>query len=296
MRTTTWANIGTSVVNGGNKLPAAMDFEVSKQPLGYMFNGEYKPLETGHVTVVDEFGRAYGPVSKSYGVVGNREALGFIENIDGLNIEKYGALHTGVQYLIGSLDKMNVLGDEFTPYLIFRNSFNGSVPLQMAICPLRIVCQNQLNMAFREAQSTINVRHTARATERVHEAQRIICATEEYLKEFNKQAEKYASIKLSAANVEAVIKELFPIKNDMTERVKASVEEKIEEFRKCLNAEDLRNFRGTAWHMIEAYADYRTHLAPKRETSTMLDNKFVSVTFDSRPLLMMMAALNRIAA
>ena len=116
------------------------------------------------------------------------------------------------------------------------------------------------------------------------------------LKEFNKQAEKYASIKLSEANVEAVIKELFPIKNDMTERVKASVEEKIEEFRKCLNAEDLRNFRGTAWHMIEAYADYRTHLAPKRETSTMLDNKFVSVTFDSRPLLMMMAAINKIAA
>lgn len=293
-RTTTWANIGTDVTNSTkiiSGIPSDMIFDVRKEPMGYMDNGDFKRVK-GTSTIVDEFGRAYGPVSDNYGIITNEEALSVIEYVDGFEMKKYGALNNGMQFIIGSLGEMNILGDKFTPYLIFRNSFNGRYPLQMAICPLRIVCQNQLNLAFREADNTVNIRHTAKASSRIEEAHRIMLSTNDYLKELNKQAERYATIKLSDADITAIMKELFPITENMTDRQKRTVEDRIAQFNAAKHSADLSNFKGTVWGIIQAYADFTTHQTIQRETKTAEENRFMAVTFDPKMMANFMRIVN----
>ena len=44
-RTTTWANIGTDVTNSTkiiSGIPSDMIFDVRKEPMGYMDNGDFK--------------------------------------------------------------------------------------------------------------------------------------------------------------------------------------------------------------------------------------------------------------
>lgn len=295
-RTTTWENLGTDFVRGATKtingVPEDMIFDVEKRPMGYLDNqGNFRQVK-GTSTVVDEFGRAYGPVSDNYGIIRNDEALSVIEYIDGFETKKFGSLNNGMQFIIGSLGEMNILGDKFVPYLIFRNSFSGRYPLQMAICPLRIVCQNQLNMAFKEAENAVLIRHTSKAVERIEEAHRIMLSTSDYLKTLNKEAEKYANIKLSTKDINYITSQLFPIKDDMTDRQKNSVNEKLAQFIKARQADDLRNFKGTAWALIQSYSDYLTHSSAQRETKTGAENKFVTVTFDPRAMTMLMNLIN----
>ena len=296
MRTTTWNNLGTDFIQGSTKtisgVPQDMIFSVEKKSMGYLDNnGDFKVVK-GTSTIVDQFGKAYGPVSDNYGIITNEEALGVIEYIDGFECKKYGHLENGMQFIIGSLGEMNILGDKFVPYLIFRNSFNGRYPLQMAICPLRIVCQNQLNMAFKNAENMVMIRHSSKAITRLEEAHRIMLSTHEYLKELNKEAERFANIKLTNDNIDSIINELFPIKEKMTDRQKKTIEDKISQFRRALVQDDIANFKNTGWGLIQSYADFSTHFEAHRQTKTMEENRFMAVTFDPRAMAMLVDLIN----
>ena len=295
MRTTTWENLGTTFT-GNEKLisglPEAMCFKVDKKPMGFMTDANEFQRVNGTSTVVDEFGRAYGPVSDNYGVVDNPTALGALQYIEGMDIVKYGALNNGMQFIIGKLDEVNILGDAFTPYLIFRNSFNGKFPIQAAICPLRIVCQNQFNIAFKEAQNTINIKHTAKAEQKLEQAREILLGTADYLANLKAKAEKYATIKVSEAEVAHIIEDLFPLKDTMSERQAQVIKDKRAAFIAARLANDNANFRNTVWGMINAYTDFITHEQPVRQTKTQSENQFLAVTFDPRIMAKMMEIIN----
>lgn len=290
MRTTTWENLGTEFIQGStptiNGVPEDMIFDVERRDLGYMNSNGVFVKEKNTSTIVKVVNgkevESYGSVSDNYGIISNEEALGVVGYIDGFECKKYGSLSNGMQFIIGSLGEMNILGDVFTPYLIFRNSFNGYYPLQMAICPLRIVCQNQLNLAFKEATNTVHIRHTKKAIERVEEAHRIMLSTNEYLTTLNAQAEKYANAKFSPTDIERIIGELFPLTPDMSDRQKETIRDRIVAFRAALMQDDLANFKNTGWGLIQAYADYQTHLEAKRSTKTVAENRFMAVTFNPR--------------
>lgn len=282
-RTATWENLGQNF-NGELKsgIPSAMAFTVHKEPMGWVdADGNFHKVKNTSTVINDSTGKAYGPVADNYGAINNVDALGSLQYIEGLEIKKYGETRGGMQYIIGKLNDFNILGDTYSPYLIYRNSFNGSYPIQAAICPLRIVCQNQLNMSFANADNMFSIRHTSKASEKIKEAQEILLGTEQYIRELNKQAEKYATIKVSASEEQQIIRELFPLKDDMTDRQKNTIEARREAFINALHTEDVRNVKGTIWGLIMSYSDYVTHYNGKK-TETAEENRFLSVTFDPR--------------
>lgn len=288
-RTSTFANIGTDFIAGKtelvNGLPKEMCFSVSKTPLGYQDDwGQFTRLKGFSTVINDATGKAYGAVSDNYEPIDNPTALGSIQYIPDMEIVKYGQTYTNMQYVIGKLDDVNILGDAFTPYLVFRNSFDGRYPIQVAISPLRIVCQNQLNWAFKNANNTINIKHTKSAKEKIEEAHKIILRTNDYLKELNKQAEKYAGIKMSDKEAVAIMRTLFPITDEMTDRQKQTVQDKIANFERAMRESDNANFKGTAWGLINAYTDVITHPVVARQTAKTADNQFMAVSFDPRAL------------
>ena len=299
-RVSTFANLGIDLT-GVNKIQLALekanlDYMVEGRDLSYEFNGFQVNLPDVMTTVRLTDGHSYGVVSKNYGIVQNVEAFDFVNYIDApIEFVKGGETKNGMVYVICKLEDMDILGDKFTPYVLFRNSFNGSYALQACVCPLRIVCQNQFNISFRDTENTITLKHSKNIADRKREAQIVLANTVNYLHDLKKQAEVWAGQRVSLADVNSIINNLFPIKENMSDRQKEVIINKINAFKTAYNAEDNRAFRGTAWGIINASTDYFTHEEPVRQTATAEENRFVSVTFDPKVMQKVVSLVSAVA-
>lgn len=287
MRTNTFTNLGTNTLGATTVEEAlrigGLDYEVQKKPI-YLADGT--EIHGYKSTVRDTDNHIYGIVSDKYNIVQNKDGFGFIDYLkDDIKFEKIGETSGGMIYLIASLAPIKILGDEFKPHLIFRNSHNGRFQLQTTICPLRIVCQNQFNIAFRESPNTITIRHSSLAEVRLKEAFHVLKGTADYMKELNIKAEQWATTKVSNQQINQIIEELFPIQQDMKNFQIERLENSKLSFIQAYKTNDNGNFQNTMWGLINAYSDYITHKEPIRKTSTAEENKFIAVTFD--PTLMM---------
>lgn len=295
MRTTTWNNIGTDVSTVTNIQSvlekAKLNYEVVKQPIYTNFNGEEVLINDRVATVNKNTGEVLGIVSPKYQICQNEEAFDFVNNVDGVEFIKAGQTHTGMVYVIGKLNEMEVLGDKFTPYLIFQNGHNGNYTMKTTICPLRIVCQNQFNYAFKESPNTISIHHSSQYQGRLVEAQRLIQGTVEYMNNFKNTAEELATLKIGKDDdVKNIINAFFTVKTNATDRQIVTAEEARTELFNTYMAEDNANFTGTAWGLVNGFSDYLTHKETKN-TKTKDESKFMTVTFDPK---MFMAFVNHV--
>lgn len=295
MRTNTFEELGTKIDSNTtliNGLPKDFCFDVEKKPLFFDDGNGNMTRLVGTSTVVNkETGMAYGPVSDKYCPIDNSTALGSVGYMKDLTLKKYGSTESGVQWLIGELPEKNILGDKFVPHLVFRNSFNGSTPIQMAVMPLRIVCQNQITMATKNSNFSFNLRHTVTAGDKIEEGHRLIMNANDFMDDFSKQAEAFAAMKVGERDVTSIINEMFPVEKETSELKQRRLLAKRDDFIRALNEYDNANFKGTAWGLINAYADLMTHYEPERKTETALENKFMNITFDNRWMLGLLMAI-----
>lgn len=295
MRNNTFNELGTTIDNNTtliNGLPKDFCFDVEKKPL-FFDDGKGNMIRlNGTSTVINkETGKAYGPVSDKYCPIDNATALGSVGYMKDVTLKKYGSTENGIQWLIGELPEKNILGDKFIPHLVFRNSFNGSTPIQMAVMPLRIVCQNQITMATRESNFSFNLRHTVTANDKIEEGHRLIMNAEQFMNDFSKQAEAFASMKISDRDATSIINQMFPVEKETSELKQRRLLAKRDDFIRAINEFDNANFKGTAWGLINAYADLMTHYEPERKTETAVENKFMTITFDPRWMMSLLTAI-----
>ena len=281
-RVATLDKVGTEI-KGSNNVDeilnkAGLNYTVCKQPL-YLPNGLEIPDK---VATIRETDNGYiGVVGRNYEVVQNRDAFDFIDCItDKVEFVKGGQTSKGSAYLIGKMDDCEVLGDKFTPYIIFRNSFDGTTPIQAAICPLRIVCQNQFNYSFANTNNTVIIKHNSKANDRLIAARKVLSSAAEFMKDLTRQAERYANVKVNANTAFSIVERLFPVTADMSVKVAERAEMAKQRYLEALNSEDNRNFKGTLWGMVNAYTDYLTHAPIIRKTETANESKFLAVTFN----------------
>lgn len=178
-RQPSWSNIGKDVrscTNMEQVLQASgLDYKVVMRPVyfGNTWDDENPRNELigRYVTVREEDNHPYDVVSDKFEIIQNRDAFDFVNYMgDEIVFEKAGETANGMVYVIGKLPSVSILGDTFTPHVLFRNGFSGKVKITAAICPLRVVCQNQFNFAFHEAENTTTIRHVQNAPQKLEEA------------------------------------------------------------------------------------------------------------------------------
>lgn len=284
MRTATWERIGTNVEKCNNMEQvlqmSGLDYEVTKEPV-FLDIGDGTAVPNRFATV-NSRGKIYDVVSDKFEVIQNRDAFDFVNYMGAdLTFEKAGETASGMVYIIAKLPKVNILGDAFTPYVIFRNGFSGKYKITAAICPLRIVCQNQFNISFKETNNTVTIRHVANANAKLEEAREVLKKSADFMETLNEQAEVYAGTKLSPRILDMVLDRMFPI--DGLEDMNAFKRNRLitarEAFQAAYNHDDNTNFRGTAWGIINAYTDFITHQAPSGQVHTRDEGRFMKVTF-----------------
>lgn len=287
-RTTTWHAIGKSVEEcrdlEGVLRASGLDYEVTKSPVYAQLDGGMKMVEIPNrfITTRNTDGHLYDVVSDKFEIVQNREAFDFVNYMgDDLQFEKAGETASGMVYIIGKLPEVSILGDAFIPHVIFRNGFTGKVKITAAICPLRLVCQNQFNFAFKDAQNAVTIRHVQNAERKLEEAREVLKMSADYMQELTKMAEQYAGIKLGPNDLNRVLDQMFPIVDrENTNAFKVhQLDLQREKFKAAYMADDNSNFRGCAWGIINAYTDFITHKTPQGNTNTKEEGKFMTVTF-----------------
>jgi len=284
-RIASWASIGTTIDSTAVDdalTKAKLNYEVQKERL-YLADGTTIPeMVATTYTTTNTKGEVtkhiLGTVGEKYEVVQNRDGFAFVDYIsDGLKFVKGGMTHTGMIYLIAELPEVDILGDVFKPYVIFRNSFNGKYQLSAAITPLRVVCQNQFNFAFKHVENTINIRHSARAYDRMEEAKYVLQGVAQYMGKLNEIAKQFAGIKLNKTETEIAVNMLFPTPDNADERAKLVLASQKASFVKMLDADDNQNHKGNAWGLVNAYTDYITHTSIRK--GRYEDSQFMNTCF-----------------
>lgn len=120
-----------------------------------------------------------GIVGKDYGIVQNSEAFDFIDMLtsgkcggETPTIETAGVLGEGERIFITAklpepIRIANNSDDLVDMYFVFTTSHDGSGAVNCMCTPIRVVCNNTLNMAFKNNSGKLSFRHTVNVGKRL---------------------------------------------------------------------------------------------------------------------------------
>ncbi len=178
-----------------------------------------------------------------------------------------------------------IAGDEIAPYLVVMNSHDGSSGIKVAMTPIRVVCQNTLNLALDSAKRIWTTKHTENVMSRVYEARETLELAEAYMGELGRGIDTLSRIKLTDKKVMEFMEEFFPVTEDLTEAQKKNNLRLLEDMkRRYWDAPDLANVGKNGYRFINAVSDFATHANPIRKTRDYEENLFLR-TVEGNPLI-----------
>ncbi|WDL98104.1 DUF932 domain-containing protein [Alicyclobacillus sp. ALC3] len=284
VRETPWHGLGKVIENAPNSLvaiqEAGLDWDVVQEPI---YLGDSTNAIEGHfANVRNNDCSVLGVVSSRYTIVQNAEAFAFTDALVGngdVRYETAGSLKGGRK--VWMLARMNreydIMGDKVDPYICFTNTHDGSGAVRVLMTPVRVVCNNTLNMALDSAKRQWSTFHVGDVSRKLVEAQRTLLLADEYLDALNENANLMADVKLTEFKVRELVNNLIPIDEKATERAKSTAKLKQQGILQAYKAEDIKQFRGTGWGFLNAVADFVGHAEPTRNTDTFTENRFSSI-------------------
>lgn len=287
-RETPFHGLGTRVEEAPNSREAlhlaGLDWTVDSRPV---YDELIREIPGYKANVRSSDNKTLGIVTNRYKIVQNTEAFEFTDNLIGgdVHYETAGSLNGGKRiWLLAKLPTHIILGDDVDPYLCFTNSHDGTGSIRACMTPVRVVCNNTLNLAFRTTKRQWSTKHVGDIEAKMAEARSVLQFADEYMEAMGFHAEKLAKTKVSLADLNAVLDEMFPTKEDDSDCKKRNAAKAKEEIMVCYYAPDLENFRGTAWGAVNAISDFATHNEPRRNTKNYRENNWGRV-IDGHPVI-----------
>lgn len=261
---------------------AGLDWEVIPKPIYIENNEEFSMVPNMFANVRSDNNKSLGVVSGRYNLVQNREAFDFVDTLLGNNDVRYetaGSLAEGKRVWMLAHLKTNarILGDKVENYLVLTNAHDGKGAIKVACTPVRVVCQNTLNIALAQASRSWTTKHTGNFQSKIIEAQATLDMAHNYIEALSAEAEELVKKIIPFKTFRAITEELFPINTDNTTRQIKTVKAMREGLEFCFQADDIRDFRETGWGVVNAVSDFVGHRQAKRMTSTYEERRFQSV-------------------
>lgn len=213
-----------------------------------------------------------GDVGDSYHIIQNEEHAGLLNALvdeSGAHFETAGAIDGGRRVFVtmklpGHLKVGGV--DPVDQYIAAINSHDGSLSFTMMVTPIRVVCQNTLNLAFGRASNVFRVRHTSGAQKQmVAQAREALNFTFNYLEGFQAEAEQLINTTLTQSAFEQLIEREFGAGADAAAATVTRSDRKIEKMAELFaDANTQEGIRNTAWAGLNALTEWYDHFSPTR--------------------------------
>jgi len=290
VRETPWHGLGEKVSDAPNSKDAlrlaGLDWNVVQQPI---FTETEHCIEGYKANVRDTDGKVLGVVTDRYKVIQNEEAFAFTDALlgEGVRYETAGSLQGGKKiWLLARMPHEYIIsGERISPYLVFSNTHDGSGAVKVALTPIRVVCNNTLNLALNTAKRSWSMVHTGDIKGKMKEAHDTLFMAEKYMDSLGKEFETLRHIKLSDKEVMDYIELLLPCEeNASTQQIKNIRRLRDDMKMRYFDAPDLKDVGNNAYRFVNAVSDFATHANPLRKTANYKENLFAR-TIEGNPLI-----------
>lgn len=290
-RVAPWHGLGIGVEAALSSTEAieksGLNWNVIQRPI---MTNDYNLIPGYKANIRDIDEKVLGVVTDRYKVVQNSEAFAFTDSLlgEGVRYETAGSLQDGRKiWLLAKLpDKYIIEGEQIEPYLVFSSSHDGNGAIKVAMTPIRVVCQNTLNIALSTAKRVWSTVHVGDLNRKMNEAHNTLLLAEKYMGKLGAEFSRISKIKLTDAKVMEYIDMLLPMNDNPTEIHKKNINRIREDMKiRYFDAPDLKGQVGkNAYRFICAVSDFATHSKPLRETINYRENVF-SKTIEGNPLI-----------
>jgi phage/plasmid-like protein (TIGR03299 family) len=149
---------------------SGLDWKVVKKPIFAMEGSTYYGIPKRFALVREDlWGQENCPifamVADTYEPLQNTEAFSFFDDLvcrKAATYETAGALGQGERvWVMAKLKKEIVIAgrDKLDPFILLANGHNAATAIRIMLTPVRVVCQNTLNYAFRTSNNEFRVHH-----------------------------------------------------------------------------------------------------------------------------------------
>lgn len=285
-----WHGLGTRVEDAPTSEDAlrlaGLDWKVAQESI---FTDAGDIIAGYKVNVRDSDRKVLGVVSDRYKIIQNREAFAFTDALlgSGVRYETAGSLQEGKRvWLLARLPREYIMaGERIAPYLVFSNSHDGSGAVRVALTPIRVVCNNTLNLALNTAKRSWSMIHTGNITGKMQEARDTLFMAEEYMENLREEFARLRGQEISDDQVKEYVEQLLPMDEDATAvQEKNTLGLREDMLRRYYAAPDLQGVGSNAYRFINAVSDFATHSRPLRRTVNYKENLFAR-TMDGNPMI-----------
>lgn len=192
------------------KMPAVNDItgEVINSDEGFIKGYDfYRECPNSYATYRTDLNIPLGIVKEKYTEVQNIDAFNFFNDAIGKDKaiwQTAGFFGNGERIFVSAKLPDSIFIDNkdmIDNYLIFTTSHDGSSGVKILLSPIRVICENTLNAAIREATNYISFRHTASVHENIDTAKYILGICQQKIIDLRDNFQQMAKIKLNDKQV-----------------------------------------------------------------------------------------------
>ena len=258
--------------------------------------------------------RILGVVNKSYPkVVQNTSTFSMIEYMLGEELEFISAGQIEDGRKVFGVFKFNVINekiidDDIDSFIVIINDHlkpDGKVTILNT--PVRIVCQNMLQDIINKNNYMCRIPCVDDIGINKDFALNVFNSAKNAINIANRAANKLLSQKITRDDIETVLDKLFPLSKDNTgEILDNKSNEKVYLLRdtfvtECMKADNLANYRGTAYQVYQAAIDFNQHYFTNVNHAYDLTKRMIKIPGVGTPtepdkVKMLMPILNKLAA
>ena len=283
---------------------AGLDWDVIPKPIYDEFGREISGYK---VNQRSSDNKNLGIVTNRYAIVQNRDAFAFTDALlgEGVTYETAGSLASGKRvWMLAKMEGTTLAEEKIDPYLVFTNSHDGTGAIRVAITPMRVVCQNTLNLALSRASRHWSCVHKGDIQSKLDEARFTLQNAEAYMKALEEEFGELKRKKVTEEQVRNMTNKLLELEfNDLFK--KAVKTGKVVEFKELAKQQkyeeklnrkrddilniyfdkpDLKGTEHSAFRFINAVSDYATHTTDHKNTKNYRENLFMR-TIDGNGLI-----------
>jgi len=273
-----WHGLGTELDHPATAaeamVAAGLDYGVDLTPL-FTKNGDLVPQRQGVVRT--DTNRLLGTVGPGYRPIQNADCFGFLDTVvgdGGLRYHTAGALGQGEKiWMLAKLPghiQVKDTEDVTDKFLLLHNSHDGTSCLRVHFTPIRVVCQNTLAIAERNARGHgVAIRHRGDLSARVQEAQYVLGLATQFYDAIQLKINRLASYYPTSHQLGEYFRALYP--DPIAGNATHAQNVRAEWFRLFEDGigQDIPGIRHTAWAALHAVTEYVDHKRPTRGRSEL---------------------------
>lgn len=204
-----------------------------------------------------------GLVGERYNVFQNEELFAFADNIldGGGRWETAGSIKNGTT-VFGTLSidhdvviDPSGVNDTIKSYLLVHTSHDGSLAVQATVTPIRVVCQNTLSMALKDANLTYKRRHTQSVKGKIEQARAALNLGHSYMDALSVEANALYQTQVTDKVFMDIVNALYPKPEKDAKGSFTKWENKVDTINSIYRGPTNNMIAGTAWGALNALTE-----------------------------------------